>query len=177
MTVTAPLPVPREEIQSAEAAAPRGHRARLLFWPFALTFAVTSYDLTTPLLGRDELITWDVVTRDTGQILATLHNVDAVHGTYYLLMHLWVNLFGDSVISMRLPSIFAASAAASVVSLIGNRLFGSRAGILAGIFFALVPAVSRYAQEARSYAFVTLVAALATLLLLLVLDRPRSAWR
>ncbi|WP_406170171.1 glycosyltransferase family 39 protein [Streptomyces sp. NBC_00996] len=177
MVATAPLPPPREATQSAEAAVPSRHRTQLLLWPFVLTFGVTGYGLTAPVLGRDELITWDVVTRDAGHILATLHNVDAVHGTYYLLMHLWVNLFGDSVISMRLPSVLAASGAASVLSLIGNRLFGPRAGILAGILFALVPAVSRYAQEARSYALVALLAALATLLLLQVLDRPRSVWR
>ncbi|MFJ3303241.1 glycosyltransferase family 39 protein [Streptomyces sp. NPDC086549] len=177
MVATTPLSPPREEIRNAEAAAPRRHRPQQLLWPFALTFAVTSYGLTAPLLGRDELITWEVVTRDAGHILATLHNVDAVHGTYYLLMHLWVSLFGDSVISMRLPSVLAASGAAAVLSLIGKRLFGSRAGILAGILFAFVPAVSRYAQEVRSYALVILLAALATLLLLRVLDRPRSPWR
>ncbi|MGW6138423.1 glycosyltransferase family 39 protein [Streptomyces sp. NPDC055140] len=177
MVATAPLTPPREEIQSAEAAAPRRRRTRLPLWPFVLTFGVTSYGLTAPVLGRDELVTWDVVTRDTGHILATLHNVDAVHGAYYLLMHLWVSFFGDSVISMRLPSVFAASGAASVLSLIGKRLFGSRAGMLAGILFALVPAVSRYAQEVRSYALVILLVALATLLLLRVLDRPRSTWR
>ncbi|MCF3132583.1 glycosyltransferase family 39 protein [Streptomyces olivochromogenes] len=177
MVATAPPPLPLEEIRGAAAAEPRRHRTRLLLWPFVLTLGVTGYGLTAPALGRDELITWDVVTRDTGHILATLHNVDAVHGTYYLLLHLWVSLFGDSVISMRLPSVLAASGAASVVSLIGNRLFGSRAGILAGILFALVPAVSRYAQEARSYALVILLAALATLLLLRVLDRPRNPRR
>ncbi len=133
--------------------------------------------MTAPELGRDELITWDMATRDPGQILATLHHVDAVHGAYYLLMHMWVGLFGDSVISMRFPSVLAASVAASVVSLIGNRLFGARAGIIAGTLFALVPALSRYAQEARSYSLVVLLAALATLLLLRMLDHPRNPWR
>ncbi|MEU6063252.1 glycosyltransferase family 39 protein [Streptomyces sp. NPDC047082] len=174
MVATAPLPPPRAEMQSAEAVAPGRHRMQPLLWPFVLTFGVTSYGLTAPVLGRDELITWDVVTRDAGHILVTLHNVDVVHGAYYLLMHLWVSLFGDSVVSMRLPSVLTASGAASVLSMIGNRLFGLRAGILAGTLFALVPAVSRYAQEARSYALVILLAALATLLLLKVLDHPRS---
>lgn len=182
MVVAAPLPATREtreEIQRAEAAEPRTRRTRLWLWlwPFVFTLSLTSHGLTASLLGRDELVTWDMVHRDTGQILATLRNVDAVHGTYYLLMHMWVGLFGDSVISLRLPSAFAVAGAASVVSLIGNRLFGYRAGILAGILFALIPAVSRYGQEARSYALVILAVALATLLLLRALDNPRSPWR
>ncbi|GGN55375.1 membrane protein [Streptomyces albiflavescens] len=177
MVTTAPLPFPREENQSAEAAESRSRRTGLWLWPFALTFALVGYGMADSLLGRDELVTWDMVNRSTGQILATLQNVDAVHGTYYLLMHLWVGLFGDSVISLRLPTVLAVAGAASVVSLIGDRLFGYRAGILAGILLAIVPAVSRYGQEARSYALVIFMVALATLLLLRALDNPRSPWR
>ncbi|GAA3770292.1 glycosyltransferase family 39 protein [Streptomyces chiangmaiensis] len=177
MVIAAPLPQPREEIRSAEAVEPRRRGTWPWLWPSVLTLGLTSHGLTVPLLSRDELVTWDVVNRDTGQILATVQNVDAVHGTYYLLMHLWVSLFGDSVISLRLPSVCAVAGAASVTSLIGNRLFGRRAGIVAGTLFALVPAVSRYGQEARSYALVILMVALATLLLLRALDNPRSPWR
>jgi mannosyltransferase len=177
MVVAVPLPRTREEIRSAEPIQPRRPRTGLSLWPFLITLGLTSHGLTDSLLGRDELVTWDMVNRDTGQILATLQNVDAVHGTYYVLMHVWVGLFGDSVISLRLPSVLAVAGAASVVSLIGNRLFGHRAGILAGILFALVPAVSRYGQEARSYALVILGVALATLLLLRALESPRSPWR
>jgi mannosyltransferase len=83
-------------------------------------------------------------------------------------MHIWVRLFGDSVTTLRLPSACAVAAAASVISLIRNRLSDRRAGIL----FALVPAMSRYGREARSYALVMLAVALAALLLLRALDNP-----
>lgn len=177
MVITAQLPLPREEIQSSEAITHRRQRTGLWLWPLILTFGLTSQGLTDSLLGRDELVTWDMVNRNTGQILATLQNVDAVHGMYYMLMHLWVGIFGDSVFSLRLPTALAVAGSASVVSLIGDRLFGYRAGILAGILFAIVPAVSRYGQEARSYALVIFAVALATLLLLRAVDAPRSRWR
>ncbi|CCK30069.1 putative membrane protein [Streptomyces davaonensis JCM 4913] len=177
MVITAQLPPPREEFQ--ESAEGRFVRGRVVLWaaPLVLTLLVGGFGLTGPLLGRDELVTWDMVGRDTDRILATLRNVDAVHGAYYLLMHGWVTLFGDSVLSLRLPSLFAVAAAASVVALLGDRLFGYRAGILAGLLFGLVPAVSRYGHEARSYALVLFAVSLATLLLLRALDRPRSLWR
>jgi mannosyltransferase len=177
MVITAQLPPPREETRSVAAPESERRPAVLWLWPFAVTFVVSGFGMAGSLLGRDELVTWDMVNRSTGQILATLQNVDAVHGTYYLLMHMWVGIFGDSVVSMRLPTVLAVSAAASVVGLIGNRLFGYRAGILAGLLFAFVPAVSRYGQEARSYALVVLAVALATLLLLRVLDKPSGLWR
>ncbi|POX53509.1 hypothetical protein C3489_15300 [Streptomyces sp. Ru71] len=178
MVITAQLPPPREEeFQAAAADESVRRRAALWLWPFAVALAVGGQGLTDSLLGRDELVTWDMVGRSTGSILATLHNVDAVHGMYYLLMHGWVGLFGDSVLSLRLPSLVAAAATAAVVSLIGERLFGYRAGILAGFLLALAPAMSRYGQEARSYALVMFAVALATLLLLRALERPGSPWR
>ena len=64
--------------------------------------------------------------------------------------------------------------AAACVTLIGRRLAGNRAGLLAGLVFALVPSVSRFAQEVRFYAFAVLAATLATLLLLRALDRPSA---
>lgn len=141
------------------------------------TLAVTLFGIDGPQLGTDELVTWNVAGRSTGQILALVHNIDAVHATYYLLMHAWTAVFGDSHTALRMPSALAMSGAAACVALIGARLFGRRAGLFGGMLFALIPVVSRFAQEARGYALVVLAATLATYLLLRALDRPRSPWR
>jgi mannosyltransferase len=83
-------------------------------------------------------------------------------------------------VALRLPSVLAMAVAAGLVTVLGARLGGGRwAGLLAGFGFALVPATSRYAQEARPYAFTILFATLATLLLAGLLERPsngRVAW-
>ncbi|MFD4247168.1 glycosyltransferase family 39 protein [Streptomyces sp. NPDC058525] len=154
-----------------------GARSGLWLWPAAATLAVAVVGISGPQLGTDELVTWSVGERDTGRILALVRNVDAVHATYYLLMHGWMAVFGDSHLALRLPSALAMSGAAACVALIGARLFGRRAGLCGGLLFALVPAVSRFGQEARGYALVVLAATLATYLLLRALDRPRSGWR
>jgi len=103
--------------------------------------------------------------------------IDAVLGIYYFGLHLWMAVFGDSATAMRLPSVIAMAAAAAVVSLIGRRLGGGVAGLASGLIFAVIPSVSRYAQEARPYAFATFFAALATLMFLRAMERPRwSNW-
>jgi mannosyltransferase len=48
--------------------------------------------------------------------------------------------------------------------------------VTAGAVLALLPAMIRYAQEARSYAIVTMLAAIASYLLLRAIDRGRPGW-
>ena len=97
--------------------------------------------------------------------MAYVRNTDAVHGAYYLLMHL-VTERGQSELIARLPSALAAALTAGGIAVIGRRLVSARAGLLAGLIYALLPVVSRYAQEARSYAIVSALGVLATYLLL-----------
>ncbi|MFJ1703054.1 glycosyltransferase family 39 protein [Kitasatospora sp. NPDC088346] len=133
------------------------------------------YRVDGPVLWHDELATLNVIRRPTGAILAMLHHVDAVHGAYYLLMHFWTSLAGDSLLALRLPSVLAMAGAAACVALSGQRMFDRRAGLISGLVFALIPAVARYAQEVRSYGLVVLTASLALLMLLRALERPTAA--
>jgi mannosyltransferase len=140
--------------------------------PVLATLAGGLYRISTPVLWHDELATLTVVRRPRGAIIAMLHNVDAVHGAYYLLLHYWVTVFGDSPAVLRLPTVLAMSGAAGCVALTGRRMFGSRAGLAGGLVLALMPTVTRYGQEARSYGFVVLCAAVALQLLLRAVERP-----
>lgn len=159
----------------APAQAPaRRPAAAYLTWaaPVVVTAALGLYEIGVPQLWRDELASWSAASRSLPQLWAMLHNIDAVLGIYYFGLHLWMAAFGDSATAMRLPSVIAMAAAAAVVALIGRRLGGNLAGLASGLVFALIPSVSRYAQEARPYAFATFFAALATLMFLRAMERP-----
>ncbi len=73
-----------------------------------------------------------------------------MHGAYYVLLHLWISVFGTSLTVLRLPGVLGMVGAAVCVSLTGERLFGRFEGLTAGLVFALIPAVARYATEVRS---------------------------
>ena len=138
--------------------------------PAVLALLLGFWHLGRPLLWRDELATWSATSRSLGQLWGLLGNVDAVSGAYYLFLHAWTAVLGDSPVALRTPSVLAIGLAAGLTAALGKRLFGARAGLCAGLLFALVPAVLRYAQEARSYGLVTAAVVLATWQLVRVLD-------
>jgi mannosyltransferase len=160
--------------------AASGRRRRRPGWPPDWTCAVpalvTLAVMLTGLNGAsywgDEAATVTAASRPLPGLLRMLTHVDAVHGTYYLLAWTQEHLAGDSAVALRLPSVAAAAAGAAATAAIGRRVRSARAGLLAGLIFAGLPAVSLWGQNARSYAMVMACAAVASLALLRFLDRP-----
>ncbi|MFF9115293.1 glycosyltransferase family 39 protein [Streptomyces massasporeus] len=117
----------------------------------------------------DESVTFQVAQRTVPQIWRLLHEVDAVHGLYYLFMHAVLAVHPSEVV-LRLPSVCAATATAGLVAALGVRLAGPRVGLCAGVLYAITPMTGHYAQEGRSYALVAAGVAGATLLLVRAVD-------
>jgi mannosyltransferase len=80
---------------------------------------------------------------------------------YYVLMHLWMALAGTSEAAARWFSVLCAVIAVPVAWWAARMLFGSRAGWMAAILMATNPFMTRFAQEARMYALVALLALIA----------------
>ncbi|WP_442934442.1 glycosyltransferase family 39 protein [Micromonospora sp. CPCC 205546] len=136
-----------------------------------LTVVLTGIDHAQP--WRDELATWSAAGRSPGDLVRLAGTIDAATSPYYLFMHAWIAVLGDSVTALRLPAALAMAATAGLTAVLGRRLVGTRAGLLAGLLLAVLPGTSRYGQEARPYALATLLAVLATLLLVEAMARPR----
>lgn len=145
--------------------------------PALAALATGLWGLTGPSFWRDEAVTAEVSRRSPGQILRLLTEIDAVHGLYYLLMHLVSAAFGSGEAALRLPSVLAGAVTAGCVAGLGRRYGGARLGLTAGLLAAFSPFLARYAQEARPYALVTAAAAVSTLLLATALERGgRRRW-
>ncbi|MFI6822012.1 hypothetical protein ACIBJE_13815 [Micromonospora sp. NPDC050187] len=146
-------------------------------WPTLLTLVVAATGIGHAQPWRDELATWSAAARPLPDLARLAATVDATVAPYYLLLHGWVAVFGDSVTALRAPSVLAVTGAAGLTAVLGERLFGFRAGQLGGLLFAVLPSTSRYGQEARPYALATLLAVAATVLLVTALRRPgRGRW-
>nr|WP_307868640.1 glycosyltransferase family 39 protein [Micromonospora sp. C95] len=145
--------------------------------PATVTLLATLAGLDAAQPWRDELATWSAATRGLSGLFRLAGTIDAATGPYYLLMHAWLAVAGDSVAALRLPSALAMAATAGLTAVLGHRLWDTRVGTLAGLLFAVLPGTSRYGQEARPYALAGTLAVLSTLLLVDALRRPsRRRW-
>jgi mannosyltransferase len=133
--------------------------------PPVVTMLVMLAGITVPSYWRDEAATLAAVQRPFGDMIRMLGNVDAVHGAYYFLAWVIVRLFGSGELALRLPSAIAMALAAGFVAALGRRIVSPQAGLAAGILFALVPDITLYGTDARSYALVTAMAAVASYVL------------
>jgi mannosyltransferase len=146
--------------------------------PPVVMLAMGLWRITGPSYWRDEAATLTAVQRPLAGVLRMMGHVDAVHGVYYLFIWAAVRLGGPGELVTRLPSAVAMAGAAAAVAALGRRLVSPRAGLAAGLVFAVLPQISLYAQDAREYALVTALASTGSYLLVRALTTagPRRGW-
>ena len=128
----------------------------------------------------DEAAVISAATRSLPDLFALLGTVDAVHGAHYVFAHFWIDLFGASPFSLRLPSAIAAGVAAVGTYTLARLLTDRRTAVIAGLVFCVLPRVTWMGIEARSFSFSAAVAAWLGVVLVLGLrgshvDRPHRA--
>lgn len=73
---------------------------------------------------------------------------------YYLLMKTWVNVFGSSEISLRIPSVIFGVGTVFFIYLIAKKISGNKAAILSSLLASTSGLLIYYSQEARMYMMV-----------------------
>lgn len=133
------------------------------------------WNLGTPSLWQDEAATIAASNRPLPSLFRLLGNIDAVHGTYYFLIHFWGQAFGFSPFALRVPSAIAVAVSAYLLYRLAIHLeLGSQVATYASIVFLALPRTHMAGSEARSNAFTaTLAIALA---LTFVMALRRKVW-
>ncbi len=85
---------------------------------------------------------------------------------YYLLLHYWRALFGQSEFALRALSAVAGLVLVVFTYLLGRRLFGETVGLMAAFLGAISPFAVYYAQEARMYTLLGAISVVSTYLFL-----------
>ena len=172
-----------EGATSGRATAPArvGHLSRtelLLLIGLTATSAVVSLlDLGSRSLWNDELHSaliavhhgislWSAITVDGGNMMS-----------YYLLLHVFVALFGGGQLALRVPSAAAGVALTPVIFFLSRRMFGLLSATISAAIVAVGPALVVWNQQARGYPLGTLLIALSLLALLRAIECPsRRRW-
>jgi mannosyltransferase len=81
---------------------------------------------------------------------------DGAPPAYYILLHGWIAVFGDSDTSVRWMSAVLSTATLVLVALWVRRRWGNTAGLVAAGLLAVNPFAIRYGAETRMYALVML---------------------
>jgi 4-amino-4-deoxy-L-arabinose transferase-like glycosyltransferase len=126
-----------------------------------LTAALRAYRLDEQSVWYDEyhsavhveapdLMTYMTVTRQFNQEHVPL---------YYVAEYFWAQIFGTAPTNLRWLSILFNVLTVPLLCGLGRRLFNPRAGLMAGLFFALSPMQIWHGQSLRPYAMVVLMAA------------------
>jgi|GEM_PF-1908448 len=153
-------------------------RSWLRLTVFVAVVFVETYNLLLPSYWGDETATISGSTRTLANLWRLVQHIDAVHGSYYLFMHFWLQLAGVSPLTVRLPSAIAVSVAVTLVFVILRKRTNLVSALAATAAFALMPRVIWAAGIGRSYAFTILFGAVLIWLLLRIVEasKPRAAW-
>ncbi len=92
---------------------------------------------------------------------------------YYVLLHVWMDAFGDSAAALRSLSAVVGVLLVFMVFKLGERLSSTRAGLMAALLAAVSEFLVHYSQEARVYSLLALLSACSYYFLLVLLDGLR----
>jgi 4-amino-4-deoxy-L-arabinose transferase-like glycosyltransferase len=135
----------------------KGSRRYLVLWVLILVaLGLRLVQLTFQPLWWDEGWSLYFASANIGTLLERTA-VDIHPPLYYLLLHLWIGLFGSSVVAVRLLSVLIGVATVPLIYLAGRWLMGEWGGLVAAFLLAISPFHIYYSQEVRMYGLVTLL--------------------
>jgi 4-amino-4-deoxy-L-arabinose transferase-like glycosyltransferase len=109
----------------------------------------------------DEALSVGISSHSLSAIPGVLHH-DGSPPLYYLLLHVWMSVFGSSEAQTHALSLVFALLMIPAGTWVAWSLFGKRAGLIAAVLFALNPFLTAYGQETRMYTMMALLGLLAT---------------
>jgi mannosyltransferase len=147
----------------------------LLLLVILLALVLRLYQIDRESFWIDEATSYWVASSSPVSIVQT-STKDVHPPLYYLTLHYWMKIFGNSDGVIRLLSATFGILAIPVVFHIGKLLFNERFGLVASLFLAVSGFHIQYSQEARSYSLYFLLTSLSVLFIILALKRIRYSW-
>jgi len=126
--------------------------------------------LRRPSFWYDEAATISAAQRPLSRLWPYVAQRDLVHTPYYVVMHVWTSVVGSGEVALRFPSVLGVGATVFLVYRLGFVLGGSSVATVSAFAAGVLPGLAGAGTEARQYAWILALAALATHRLLRALD-------
>jgi hypothetical protein len=150
-------------------------RRLLVLLLLLLAFFLRTYHLDHQALRGDEAATVLYSALPVGELWELSRVTDPHPPLYYLLLHPWQSLLGESAWAMRFAGVIASVlAVASLYTLARRTRQPAGVSLLAAALLALNPLQIWLAQDIRSYPFFTLLGLLSSTALWTALHQPKN---
>jgi mannosyltransferase len=165
---------PRPQPDALGAVAPARRRPRwadLAVVAVAVALGAALRIRTREDLWVDEAISVSIARLRVADLLEALRH-DGHPPVYYLLLHVWMDVFGEGATAVRMFSALISLATLPVAWVAGLRLGGRRCALAVVVLMAVTPSAVRFGSETRMYALVVLLALLGWLAARRAFERP-----
>lgn len=114
-----------------------------------LGFLLRLYGVTDQSIWFDEALSIYYSQVPLSDVLGLRSNTPPL---YYLLLHFWLQIMGNSEFSTRLLSLFFGTIGIFSIYILGSLIFNKITGIYSALLLAVSPIHIYYSQEIRTYA-------------------------
>jgi len=127
-----------------------------VFLIILLGFSLRFYNLAKESLWLDE---FDGGILSAKQSIAYLlnPNIDVTVNTYHIILHYWMQIFGQSEFSVRFPALIFGVLSIFMIYKVGKEILNQEVGLLSALILAISPFHIHYSQEARPYSLLMLL--------------------
>src|SRR6266478_5921113 len=116
-----------------------------------LALALRLYQIDRESFWLDEAFSYWAASNSSEDIIFRQETRDDNPPFYYLVLHYWMKMLGESDWAIRFLSAIFGVLAIPIVFQLGKQLFNDHFGLIAALFLAVSPFHIQYSQEARSY--------------------------
>jgi len=124
-----------------------------------------------PLLWLDETLTVNIARLPLSHLQGALKR-DGAPPLYYLILHLWMSIFGTSTFALRSLSGIFSIGALVVTYLVARRVWGLEVALIATALLGASSFATYFATEVRMYSLMMLLVALGALFLARLYEEP-----
>ncbi len=151
-----------------------GRHGFILIIILVLGLFLRIYCLTCESLWLDEGISVTWAHMEPEQIVEVSAK-DVQFPLYILILHYWINLFGETEFALRFLSVIFGFLAIFMMYKVGTLIFDKKTGILSSFFVALSQFHIHFSQEARPYVLMALLTLFSMYFFIRILEK-RTHW-